>query len=112
MRTRALILLILGSATFGLGVLALLPALLMSPMVFDAPGASASPGPWLIMLGLLSYPLLVLLGLTRAWLHFNRQAYGQAMASMLLPALGAGLAFTAIAMLPHICRSAGELGCY
>ncbi len=112
MRTRALIILVLGSAAFGLGLLALLPALLMSPMVFDAPDASASPGPWLIILGQLSYPLLVLVGLTRAWLAFNRQAYGQAMACMLLPALGAGLALTAIAMLPTVCRSAGELGCY
>ncbi len=112
MRNRALIILVLGSITFGLGVLVVLPALMMRPMVFDAPGASASPGPWLVILGLLSYPLLVLLGLTHAWLNFRRQAYGNAMRCILLPALGAALAITAIAMLPSICRSPGELGCF
>lgn len=110
MRRLALVALVLASVGFGLAALGVLPLLVISPVLFDSP-ATEPIFPLLIIAGLLAFPVLVVLGLTRAWLAFRRQAHRDALLCLLLPALGAGLGFTAVALFPAVCRGDGELGC-
>jgi len=102
-RGPALGFLIIGTAIFGLGVLVELPMLLMSPMMFDAPGSEQSIYPWLILGSLLLNPLFVLVGLLLGWIAFARQAYGKAVTCLVIPALGAGLVFGSFALLQVVC---------
>jgi hypothetical protein len=109
MRTPALALLVLGTAGFGLGVLAALSLLLFSPMMFDAPGSERSIYPWLILASLALYPVLTLVGLTTAWRAFLRGEHPAALRRLLAPLLAAGLVFAAFTALEVAC--AGEFAC-
>ena len=108
-RGPALGFLIICTAIFGLGVLLELPMLLMSAMMFDAPGSEQSIYPWLILGSLLINPVFVLVGLLLGWLAFGRQAYGKAVAWLVIPALGAGLIFGSFALLQIVCD--GNFAC-
>lgn len=111
MRRLTLVALVLASVGVGLGVLAVLPLMLMSPMVFDAPGSAGAPLPLLFMAGLFSFPPLALYGLVRAWRTHRGGDDRGALLCLLIPTLAVGLAFAAIQLLPHICPNDGELGC-
>lgn len=108
-RTFALALTLLGSAVFGLGVALALLMLLFSPMMFDAPGASDQPYPWLIVASLALYPLLAIAGLIAAWRAFAREDYSATLRRLLIPLLAAGLVFAAFAALQIAC--AGNFAC-
>jgi hypothetical protein len=109
-RRAALVALVLASVGFGLCVLGVLPLIVISPRVFDAPDSHASLYPWLIIAGLWSFPLLVGLGLLRAWRAFRGQAYRGALLWLLVPLLGLGLAFAANSLTSRVCPP-GELAC-
>jgi len=98
--------LILASAAFALGVLLDLGMLMMSPMMFDAPGSEQSIYPWLIVAAMLLYPLLTLIGLILAWLAHSRQNFGRAFAMLSLPLLGVALVVAAFAALQVMCGGA------
>lgn len=109
MRTPALVLLLLASAGFGLGLLGDLVMLMFSPMMFDAPGAAESIYPWLIVFSLMLYPIFTLIGLLTAWKAFNQADHAGALRRLLIPLLGAGLVFAAFAALELMCH--GEFAC-
>lgn len=109
MRTPALVLLLLGTAGFGLGVLMALFMLMFSPMMFDAPGATDSIYPWLILASLAVYPLLAIAGLIAAWRAFARDDFAAALRRLLVPLAGAGLVLAAFAALEIVCN--GEFAC-
>lgn len=109
MRTPALVLLVLASAGFGLGLLADLVMLLFSPMMFDAPGATESIYPWLIVFSLMLNPIFVLIGMLAAWRAFNSSDYSVALRRLLIPLTGAGLVIGSFVALEVICD--GEFAC-
>lgn len=109
MRTPALVLLILASAGFGLGLLAALVMLMFSPMMFDAPGAAESIYLWLIVFSLMLYPIFTLIGMLAAWRAFNSSDYATALRRLLIPLIGAGLVIGAFVALEVICN--GEFAC-
>ena len=51
----------------------------------------------------------MLVGLLLGWLAFGRQAYGKAVAWLVIPALGAGLIFGSFALLQIVCD--GNFAC-
>jgi hypothetical protein len=110
MHRAALVILVLASVGFGLCVLAVLPLIVISPRVFDAPDSHESIYPFLILAGLWSFPLLVVFGLLRAWQAFRRQAFHAALLWLLVPLLGMGLAFAANSLTSRVCPP-GELAC-
>lgn len=109
MRTPALVLLILGSAGFGLGVLMALMMLMLSPMMFDAPGSEASIYPWLIVASLALYPVFAIGGMIAAWRAFAREDFAGALRRLAIPGVGALLVVAAFVVLEVVCG--GEFAC-
>lgn len=103
------VVLVLASALFSLGVLIALGLLMISPMMFDAPGSESSIYPWLIIGSLLLYPVLTLIGLPLAWRAHSRRDRRATRLRLLLPLLGVGLVVGSVALLQIVC--AGKFAC-
>ncbi len=67
-----LLVVILGTLGWGFALLLSLPLIVMSPMVFDAPGSERIKSNWFFVGWLLSCPPLVLIAVSGAWLSLLR----------------------------------------
>lgn len=108
-RTPALIVLIVITALFAPASLMSSGALVMSPMMFDAPGAEQSIYPWLLIGSLMLAPLLSIAGIVLGWRAFSYGEYGRAIRRAMLPLLGAALVITSVVLLSVKCG--GEFVC-
>lgn len=111
MRSLALVVLSLATLGFGACLLLMVPVLLISTAVFDRPAAAGSPLTWLVLIGLWSFPPLVLYGLARAWPAYRRQAHREALLAMLIPVAALALTIATWSLWPVVCLSNGQLGC-
>ncbi|MBK9758189.1 MAG: hypothetical protein IPO88_32675 [Nannocystis sp.] len=101
--------LVMATAVFGLLLLLDLGMLLMSPMMFDAPGSEAAIYPWLIVGSLLLYPLLALVGLILAWIAYGRSDHRRAFVMLTLPLAGVAMVAGAFVLLELVCS--GNFAC-
>lgn len=109
MRTSALVVLIVITAIFAPASLASSGTLMMSPMLFDAPGAVQSTTTWLLFLSVLLSPVLSLAGIVLGWRAFSYGEYGRAIRRAMLPLLGLALVIAAVVLMHYRCG--GELVC-
>lgn len=108
-RTPALIVLIVITAVFAPASLASSGALVMAPMMFDAPGSEQSIYPWLLLGSMALAPILSLAGIVLGWRAFSFGDYGRAIRRAMLPVLGAVLVVTSVLLL--YARCGGEFAC-
>lgn len=69
-------------------LLCLIPAALavmMSPMIFDAPGSTEETAPRLMFTAVVSLPLFLLAGQVLSWIFFAKKRYRTALYFSLLP---------------------------
>jgi hypothetical protein len=77
--------LIIDSVVFGvLAILSILP-ILMSPMLFDSPGNGDKIAIWIMLLGLVSFPIVVLVSIKQCWSYYKKESFVKSMLFSLLP---------------------------
>ena len=108
-RTPALVVLILITVVFAPASLVSGGALVMSPMMFDAPGSEQSIYPWLLIGSMALSPVLSLAGIVLGWRAFSFGEYGSAIRRAMLPLLGAALVIASVLLLHYQCG--GEFAC-
>ncbi|MBZ5715789.1 hypothetical protein [Nannocystis pusilla] len=101
--------LLVSTVLFGLTGLLSLPMLLVTPMIFDAPGSEDSVYTWLLVGSLLLYPFLTLGGLVLAWRANGRGEVALALRRLQIPLLAASLVVGAVVLLELVC--AGDFAC-
>lgn len=110
---------IIASAVWGVGLVLGLAPLLVSVMMFDAPGSEDNPWTWVLAGGFASFPVLCLVSLCATWLAWlftrrwtpERAAAGRIirLATALLPTLGVLAVLFGIVMLQWKCG--GSFSC-
>lgn len=108
-RTPALVVLIVMTALFAPASLMSSGALLMSPMMFDAPGAEQSIYPWLLLGSMALAPILSVAGIALGWRAFSYGEYGRAIRRAMLPLLGVAMIVASVLLLYTNCG--GEFAC-
>jgi hypothetical protein len=83
-RTRTLVYLIVATIAEGLSLVPAAMGVIMSPMAFDS---GVSRAAWSFVGIVLAYPVLVLIGLTGAWIAYKRHRHRGAILFTLVPAL-------------------------
>ena len=104
------LLLVLASLVFGFGVVLDAMMLLLSVMMFDAPGSEASPYPWIIIGSLLVYPVTVVVGLVRVWRAHKRGDGRAAYKALAIPLAGVLLVLASFRLLQVVCS--GNFACH
>ena len=94
-KRNALLFLILTSLLFGLLLIPGIGAMMISPMVFDAPDAGKNPKLFAFTLALASYPIVATISIIASWILYAVKKYRLALGISFLPALSllAGLIF-------------------
>ena len=75
---------------FATGLACVVPTVLVGPFLFDSPGSSGSPLPWLVLGSLISFPVVSIISGMGTWALKSRFKY-PALALSLLPLLSLGL---------------------
>jgi hypothetical protein len=65
-------LLIVHTVVFGLALLPTMGMVLMSPMMFDAPGSDREVGLWIAFWAVVALPVAIVAGLVGGWVVFAR----------------------------------------
>ncbi len=65
-------LLIFHTVVFGLALLPTMAIVMMSPMMFDAPGSDREVGLWIAFWAVVAFPVAIVAGLVGGWVVFLR----------------------------------------
>jgi hypothetical protein len=98
-RRSARLTLILTSVLFGLLMIPGVGAMMISPMVFNAPESERNPTLVAFTVALVSYPILAFLSIIGSWVLYALKHYRIAMAVSLLPLLSMFAAFICFLLL-------------
>lgn len=90
-------LLMITSAVFGLGLVPAIGACVMTPFLFDAPGADKNWKVWFLFCSIVSTPVVIIISLIGAWLCYHWLYYRAATVLSLLPVLSVLLIIAAFA---------------
>lgn len=77
--------LIFHTVVFGLALLPTMGMVLMSPMMFDAPGSDREVGLWIAFWAVVAFPVAIVVGLVGGWAVFVRGGRGIAALLSCLP---------------------------
>lgn len=77
--------LIISNVIFGLLAIGSIYPILLSPMMFDAPGSETNPGIALLLISLLSFPVVVILSIVMSWRFFMKKSFKKALNYSLIP---------------------------
>ncbi len=98
-KRKARLLLILTSVIFGLLLVPGFGAMMISPMVLDAPDSEKNPKLIVFTVALVSYPIFAILSIIGSWILYAMKFYKAALPISLLPLLPLLVAFVCFLLL-------------
>lgn len=98
-RNVARVWLIVATVFFGIAGLFSLPLVMMSPMMFDAPGSERNPAIVIFFWCLISFPVICGLSIFLSWIWYKRERFQAARLVSLAPLLSLIVGATALGFL-------------
>lgn len=91
MKNKIKIWLIISTSIFGSLTILSLPMILMSPMMFDAPGSTNNKAILAVFYSLISFPIIVLITIIGAWILFRLNKYKTSLLISLIPLISVSI---------------------